>query len=175
MGGKISKTKVRGEGQQGDILETNDSTNSNISNQQSQQKQNDIIVIKVLCSRCKRPLANNDYFLQNCGQNQCQVKFHQACFFKELNDQNTKKEVLSYKCQCGTKIPLKILRKCGAPNLLDLLSSIHRRQIEILLKLSTLRKNQEILSYFSENKQKTHEFDYFLSEQDQLIYDETPQ
>ncbi|CAD8093383.1 unnamed protein product [Paramecium primaurelia] len=175
MGGKIYKNKVEGKGYSGEILETNISTNSTISNSQQQQQQNDIIVLNVLCSRCKKPLTNNDYFLQNCGQNQCQVKFHQACFFKELNDQNTKKEVLLYKCQCGTKIPLKILRKCGAPNLLNLLSSIHRRQVEILLKISTLRKNQEILSYFSENQQKTHELDYFLSEQDQLIYDETPQ
>ncbi|CAK69734.1 unnamed protein product (macronuclear) [Paramecium tetraurelia] len=112
---------------------------------------------------------------KNPYQKQCIVKFHQQCFFKELNDQNTKKQVFLYKCKCGTKIPSTIIRKCGAPNFMEFLSSIHRRQLDLLMTQSNLRKNHEIVSFYMQNKLKEHELDFFIQEKDKLTYDETPQ
>ncbi|CAD8116858.1 unnamed protein product [Paramecium sonneborni] len=161
------------------ILTTNpreiqNTTESMISIQQNQIDNNKNI-ISAKCFRCSKYVEDDDFFSQNCGQVNCLFKFHKNCFFKELYDQRKKKGSLYYKCKCGTKIPSKFLRNCDASNKMDLLSTIHRRQLDLIIKQSILRKNQEVLEYYFENKEKYYELDYFLSEQDQLIYKDTPQ
>ncbi|CAD8084052.1 unnamed protein product [Paramecium sonneborni] len=150
-------------------------TITSICSIQQNQIENNQIFVPVKCCRCNKYLQDNDFFLLNCGQQTCLFKFHKFCFYKELNDQNKKANLLYYKCKCGTKIPSKFLRICGAPNKMQLLSSIHQKQLDAILKFSILRKQKEILEYCNQNKAKEHELDFFLEKQDFLMYEETPQ
>ncbi|CAD8191542.1 unnamed protein product [Paramecium pentaurelia] len=123
------------------------------------------------CSKCQNEISFT--FVETKCKKNCQ--FHQLCMEEHLKNLiESGKPII--KCQCGTKINTNFLRQSSITGKMNLLTKLFEKQLDYILQSSSqIRRDEEVQNYVKENRLSKELDDYFLIDQNLLIYEETPQ
>ncbi|CAD8115296.1 unnamed protein product [Paramecium primaurelia] len=123
------------------------------------------------CLKCKNVISFT--FVETQCKKNCQ--FHQICMENHLKNLIESGKPM-IKCACGTKINTNFLRQSSIPGKMNLLTRLFEQQLDYILQSSSqIRRDEEVQNYVKENRLSKELYDYFLIDQNLLIYEETPQ